>query len=145
MTPILPTPILPQIVAKMPTQNPKNYPLFMVGFESKVGLKEKKKNEHPTLPHQSSTFILHGLIAKLFLRTTVAPLPPPLCPTSRGLSSSSASAAAQVLRLCCHTAVDWCFLLLLSASLLPLHQDYNCLSFAPSYAKNLHYNIMTSQ
>ncbi len=31
-TPILPILILPQIVAKIGAENPKNYPLFMVGL-----------------------------------------------------------------------------------------------------------------
>ncbi len=77
-------------------------------------------------PCPSSTSILHDLIAKLFLLrhcTTVAPLPPPLCPASCQPSSSSASAATHILHLCCRTFVDYCFLLLSSASLLPLcHQ-----------------------
>jgi hypothetical protein len=91
---------------------------------------EKKKSEHPARPappRWSSTPILDGLIVKLFLlrhRITVTLLPPPVRPASCQPSSSSASAAAHVLCLCCRTFVNCCFLSLLSASLSPLHHPY---------------------
>ncbi len=116
--------ILPEIVAKIPPPNPKNQPQFFSTIQSRIEGRNKK--EHPTQPRLSSTSILHGLIAKLFLlcsRTTVAPLPLPLHPTSCQPSSSSASAAAHVLHLYRRTFVDCCFLLLSSVLLSPLcHQ-----------------------
>ncbi len=100
----------------------------------KVGFnptKKRKKSEHPAPrrpSHPLSTSILHGLIVKLFLLcrcTTVTPPPPPLRHTSYQPSSSCASATAHVLRLCCRTFVDCCFLSLSSASLsLLCHQPY---------------------
>jgi hypothetical protein len=98
---------------------------------------EKKKSEHPAprhLSHPLSTFILHGLIVKLFLlrrHTTAAPPPPPLRYASCQPSLSSASAAAHVLGLCC-TFYDCYFFYCCQHCCCPFATDRTCLSFAPS-------------